>query len=177
MEEYYEKRSIGLIRYTGFMALVFASQIGLFVLITVLQVPGLSSVILFVAGLVGSSISYAAAVLGGVPLPPPKRSTVTDGVPLPGSEKSSVLGGVPLPGPKKRFLLKDMIRFTAFMALVLASQIGMFVLICGIQENSISLAALTLFFAGIVGTATSYVAAVKGGVPPPGPKGRETDKP
>ena len=72
--------------------------------------------------------------------------------------------------------LKGLIRYTGFMALVLASQIGLFVLISGLQENSISIAAVTLFFAGIVGTAASFAAVVSGGVPPPGPKGWEKEK-
>jgi|WetSurSiteA1Bulk_404760.scaffolds.fasta_scaffold120289_2 hypothetical protein len=75
MEENSEKRLKGLIRFTIFMALVLISQIGLFVLICVLQGGGISiaTVILFITGIIGTTISYLIAVSGGVPLPGPKK--------------------------------------------------------------------------------------------------------
>lgn len=66
--------------------------------------------------------------------------------------------------------LKGLIRFTFFMALVLASQIGLFVMICNLQENHIDVATVVLFISGIVGTTISYLIKVSGGVPLPGPK-------
>jgi hypothetical protein len=66
--------------------------------------------------------------------------------------------------------LKGLIRFTVYMALVLASQIGLFVLICVLQSGHINIATVTLFIAGIIGTLISYILSVSGGVPLPGPK-------
>jgi hypothetical protein len=173
MEEYNKKRLKGLIAFTGSMSMSLASNIGLFALICVLQGNNFTSVFFFIAGIMATTISYLIAVAGGVPLPGPKKRELTVGVPLPGSEISSVAGGVPLPPPKRRELWKEHFRFAVYMAIMLVSQIGLFVVIKGLQENSISLAAVTLLIAGIVGTAASYVAIVSGGVLPPGPKGWE----
>jgi hypothetical protein len=66
--------------------------------------------------------------------------------------------------------LKGLIRFTIFMALVLVSQIGLFVLICVLQGGDISIATVILLLTGIIGTTISYLITVSGGVPLPGPK-------
>jgi hypothetical protein len=155
------------------MSMSLASTIGLFVLICVLQGNSLTSVFFFIAGIVATSISYLITVVGGVPLPGPKIREMAGEVTLPGSQKSSVLGGVPLPPPKRKEMWKEHIRFAAYMAIMVVSQIGLYVVIKGLQENSMNLTAVTLLIAGIVGTGVSYVAVVSGGVLPPGPKGWE----
>jgi uncharacterized membrane protein len=66
--------------------------------------------------------------------------------------------------------IRGLIRFTIFMALVLVSQIGLFVLICALQGGHVNIGTVILFIAGIIGTTVSYMITVSGGVPLPGPK-------
>jgi hypothetical protein len=196
MEEYYEKRLKGLIPFTGLMSMGLASQIGFFMLICFLQGNSITSVILFIAGIMATTISYLISVLGGVPLPGPKKREESSKVPFSGTKKQEKLSvaptvavkaeiqikgpesGVGLPTPhwnpptlsKKERWLKDHIRFALFMAMMLAAQIGLFAIFYALQANGISLETLILFISGIVGTTSAYTAVVSGGVPPPAPK-------
>jgi len=167
MDENNKKRVKGLICLTGFLSMGLASQIGLYVLISVLQGNSITSVVLFVAGIVATTIWYLISVLGGVPLPGPKKR-VANGGNLPPSPASVVippspLGGVLPPGPRGQLI------FFSILSITFISQIGLFIMIRSLQGISIS--SVTLLIAGLVGSSISYLAVISGGVPLPGPKG------
>ncbi len=76
MENKDEKRFINLIFFSGLLSMGLASLVGLFVLINVLQMLSIASLLLFIAGIVATAISYLVTVVGGVPLPGPKKRLI-----------------------------------------------------------------------------------------------------
>jgi hypothetical protein len=155
MEEYNKKRLNGLIAFTGSMSLSLASLIGLCILISTLQGSSISSVVLFIAGILATTISYLIAVLGGVPLPGPKKREFEKVVKFPDFTKDE--------------MRKMQFRFAFFIIIMFGSQIGLFMLLRGLQGPGIS--SILYFVAGFVGSSISYFVTVSGGVLPPGPKG------
>jgi hypothetical protein len=155
MEEYNKKRLNGLIAFTGSMSLSLASQIGLCILITALQGTSITSVVLFIAGILATTISYLITVAGGVPLPGPKKREFAKVVKFPDLTNAE--------------MRKMQLRFAFFIIIMFASQIGLFMLIRGLQGPGIS--SILYFVAGFAGSFISYVVTVSGGVLPPGPKG------
>jgi hypothetical protein len=157
MENYDSKRLKGLITFTGLMSMSLASLIGLLVQITVQQGNSITSLLFFIAGIVATTISYIIAVVGGVPLPGPK--------------KLEALYGFPFPDPAREIRMKQHVRIACFMAIMFVSQIALFILARGYEGPNIS--SVLYFVAGIAGSTISYAIIVSGGVLPPGPKGWE----
>jgi hypothetical protein len=74
-----KRRVLFLILSATSLALALASMIGMFFIISSTSGVSITSVILFLAGIVAISLCYIIIVAGGIPLPGPKKKDNDEG--------------------------------------------------------------------------------------------------